>query len=136
MTDESSRVTLLSHRLSALGLLDSNLRAGSFRLTRNVVDAMYMVREIVQHSEHHSPDVMLKFSKDITAACRSLDLTGVRIGIPWHLKEIKKLHGAKFEPFKRVLDGLKSADATLVHDVIVTERGCMKPCRLQRSPSS
>lgn len=98
-----------SERLDTVGLL-----------TRNVSDAMHILLEIVYHSSHHLPQTKLKLIQDINPACRSLDLAGIRIGVPWHLKDVTTLHHAKLEPFERVLSVLKRAGATIIYDVVVS----------------
>jgi amidase len=89
-------------------------------LTHNVADAVEILLEVVSQSDHHSHQKKLKIIRDLSPACTNLDLSGMRIGITWHLNHIKNLHESKFEPFKRVLQVLKQARATFVHDLIIT----------------
>jgi amidase len=63
-----------------------------------------------------------------------VDLSGVRIGVPWHISDFKTLHQDKVEPFKRALEALEQAGATIVHDVVVSgadEYEAMSPAKKQ-----
>ncbi|KAL5113218.1 hypothetical protein ACEQ8H_008913 [Pleosporales sp. CAS-2024a] len=103
----SEGIIYASQRLDTVGLL-----------TRNVVDAMYILLEIIAHSDHHAPRSKLSLGDDIGRSCSTLDLTGVHIGIPWHLQDVEKnLQRAKWQSFQILLAALSQAGATLVHDV-------------------
>lgn len=47
----------------------------------------------------------------------------MRISVPWHLSEMQSVHHAKIESFTVVLKALQYAEATLVHDVIISGAG-------------
>jgi amidase len=89
-------------------------------LTRNVDDAVQILLELTRQSTHLPCEMQTKLHQAVSPACSTLDLTGVRIGIPWHLPDLTTLHAAKLVSFKTVLALLKRANATLVHSVHIT----------------
>ncbi|KAH7094279.1 amidase signature domain-containing protein [Paraphoma chrysanthemicola] len=89
-------------------------------LARTVADAMHVALDMAYQSQHRNAATKSNLVQDISRACLNLDLAGMRIGIPWHLNDIKTMHGAKYESFRIVLSVLKNAGATLVHDIVVT----------------
>jgi amidase len=107
--------------ISSEGIIHASKRLDTVGLlTRGVNDAMQITRELMCQSSHHSSDMKVKLLQGIGHMCSKSDLTGMCIGIPWHLNDLNSLHGAKVESFKKVLGALKQAGATFVHDVHVT----------------
>ncbi|KAF2833434.1 amidase signature enzyme [Ophiobolus disseminans] len=107
--------------ISSEGLIFASKRLDTVGVsTRNVSDAMHMLLELVYHDSHHTLETKLKILQDIGPVCMNRGLAGVRIGIPWHLRDFATLHGAKLEPFKHMLNALRCVGATNVHEVIVT----------------
>jgi amidase len=103
------------------GLIHASKRLDTVGLiTRDVTDAPYVLFEVIYRSTHHSPPTKLKIFQDLTPACRKLDLSGMRIGIPWHLADFASLHDAKLVLFKRVVDALGRVGDINVDDVRVT----------------
>jgi amidase len=88
-------------------------------LARTVADAMHVALEIAYQSRHHDLTTKLKLLQDIGPVCLGLDLSGMRIGIPWQLNDGKTMHGSKYEPFKHVLSILKDAGATPIHNFVI-----------------
>jgi amidase len=82
-------------------------------LTRCVDDARLMLREIIQHSTHHTTKSKQKLLHQINPACSPPNLKDLRIGIP------SSLHPAKRTAFTTALGALESVSATLVHDITI-----------------
>lgn len=81
---------------------------------------MQTMLELICYSDHITLGTKLKIIEDLRPSCSKSDLAGVRIGIPWHLTELKCLHHAKLDAFKGFLKVLQHAGATLVHDVKIS----------------
>ncbi|KAF1922004.1 amidase signature domain-containing protein [Ampelomyces quisqualis] len=107
--------------ISSEGIIGASKRLDTVGfLTRCVEDAVTMVVAVVCQSEHLAPVERSKAVQGIAVACLKIALSGVRIGVPWNLSDLKTLHRDKFEPFKRALDALECAGATIVHNVIIS----------------
>lgn len=95
---------------------------------------MQTLIEIVCYSEHHTVQTKTRAILSMSLACLRVDLSGVRIGVPWHISNFKTLHKDKVESFKRALEALERAGATIVHDVVVSgvdEHEAMSPAKKQ-----
>lgn len=78
---------------------------------------MYMLQEIVYSSTHLSLPTRLKMIQDVGPACQGFDLNGIRIGIPWSLKDLALIHPEKFAPFRHIINALERVCATFEHDI-------------------
>jgi amidase len=88
-------------------------------LTRCVDDARLMLREIIQHSTHHTTDSKQKLLQQFNPACSTSELKGLRISIPSSLPLFPSIHPAKLTAFTTALGALENAGATLVHDITI-----------------
>jgi amidase len=107
--------------ISSEGIIQASKRLDTVGLlTRDVNDAVQILRELICQSSHHLSDRKVKSLQGIESVCSQPDMTGMRVGIPWHLNDLESIHGARLESSKKMLGTLKQAGATLVHDVYIT----------------
>jgi amidase len=76
--------------------------------------------DLIYQSEHLAQLDKISAMQGIAATCLKKNLSGVRIGVPSNLSDLKTLHKDKLEAFQRALDTLQFAGATIVHDVIIS----------------
>lgn len=108
------------HLIPSEGIIYASARHDTVGVfARTVGDAMHVAFEIAYQSRYHDDATKLKILQEISPLCLDLDLSGMRIGIPWQLKDIKTMHSARYEPFRLVLSILVDAGATLVHDLAI-----------------
>ncbi|KAF2127452.1 amidase signature enzyme [Dothidotthia symphoricarpi CBS 119687] len=84
-------------------------------LTRTVDDAVLMCMELVPQCGNQLTERQLQIIQHTQATGPSLDLTGIRIGIPRGLRETQDIPACKQEAFEGVIQKLKVAGAQIVN---------------------
>ncbi len=104
----SERLIHASKRLDTVGVL-----------TRTVPDASLLLLGLIQQSDHLPSPTKQKLVQDLSSACSSNHLHGIRIGIPSSLSELQSLPACKTEAFERSLALLQGAGATIIRNVSI-----------------
>ncbi|KAF2691581.1 amidase signature enzyme [Lentithecium fluviatile CBS 122367] len=103
----SNGIIFASKRLDTVGLI-----------TRTVEGAARIFGEItVQGSDEHTRAERDEMRRIINTFCSSTNLSGLRIGIPSNIAELKNIHPAKTLAFKKALYVIEALGADIVEDV-------------------
>jgi amidase len=97
-----------SERLDTVGLL-----------VRSVTDAATMLGEIVRCAGRREDCRQDAVRRALKLSCASISLSGVRIGIPSNIADLKRVHPARQKAFAKVLHLLEAAGADIVQGIDV-----------------
>ncbi|KAF2106409.1 amidase signature domain-containing protein [Lophiotrema nucula] len=103
----SEDIIFASQRLDTLGIL-----------SRTVKDSLTVLCELTSQAGGHirgHPRDMLR--RSICRSCSSLDLRGMRIGIPGNICELKDIHSARLKEFEKIQALLQTLGVEIVQDV-------------------
>jgi amidase len=104
----SEGLIFASERLDTVGLL-----------TRTVTDAAKILQEIIYFSEEGDHYRRSSLRQGLMQAYSATYLSGLRIGIPSNLADLRNVHPAKQNAFKKALYLLEAAGADIVQGVDV-----------------
>jgi amidase len=105
----SNGLIFASARLDTVGLL-----------TRTVTDAVQILQEIIRHSTsnslHRERNIL---GQNLKHATSNTYLSGLRIGIPFNIEDLKAIHPAKHRAFEKALYLLEAVGADIVQGIDV-----------------